>query len=116
MKRWKLISIQDPYKKGQNQMMGPQDPTYLVTFRDGGFAVYNQMDYQEGRWAINKTKTKLALIYDQPQQDLANPKKFKPDFRYKISKMTPDSLILQIQGRHGWVTKKYVACEEEGAG
>ena len=105
---WKLIQSRDPYMGGQVYIQDPGNPQYILMHRNGAFKEHDNVNVSFGNWYTNKEKNRLALVY-YIQNGLSVPDERQIiDYRYEIQKVSQDSLILGIQGRHGIVKKIYI--------
>lgn len=115
---WRLQKTFDPYDGGKTLVRDSLNPQYLLVAKDGAFREYDNDNHSEGRWYINKDKTRMALVYDiQNGLTLENEPQSEPEemhYRYEIREVSPEKLVLAIQGRHGMVEKTYIQVEMEG--
>ena len=105
---WQLVSTKDPYDGGKYYPQDPANPHYILMHHNGAFKEHDNANVSFGNWYINQNKDRLALVY-YIQNGISIPdEKQVLDYRYVIKKVTKDSLLLDIQGRHGMVTKAYI--------
>lgn len=112
---WNWVHTVDPYDGGKDYDTSEDAYRSLDLADDGTFTEISKEQVQEGIWMLNKEKDALALIYGKEQKasvDLR--RRIAPHkYRYKLKKLTQDSLILAVQGRHGYVIETYLAGELE---
>ena len=99
--RWVLAQMYDPYQQGYTYYGDTTNPTYLEIYKNGRFKQFQKDQHSEGEWKLNKTREKLALIYEI-RKGIEVPEDLRDDFfRYEIDKLSKDTLQLAIPGRHG---------------
>ena len=117
--RWQLTQIYDPYDGGKTIIRDSLNPEYLIVGKDGAFKEYDNENHSEGRWFINKDKTRMALLYEVQngmtvEADSGKKAREMPEelrYRYEIREISREKLVLAIQGRHGMVEKTYVTAD-----
>ena len=106
---WQLINTHDPYNGGVSYPQDPANPHYILLHKNGAFKEHDNANVSFGNWYLNKNKNRLALVY-YIQNGISIPdEKQVIDYRYEVKKVSKDSLILGIQGRHGIVTQTYIS-------
>ena len=107
-KRWVLAQMYDPYQKGYTYYGDTSNPAYLEIYRNGRFIRYQSDFISEGNWKLNRTKDKIALIYEirngvEVAEDLRD-----NFFRYEIANLSRDTFLLAVQGRHGMMKELWL--------
>lgn len=111
--KWQLISQYDPYNGGKYYRPDSSNSQYFILINDGSFREYDTFNYSEGSWLMNKSRDRVALVYLIQNGIKIPPEKRDTTFRYELKTISPDSLVLAIQGRHGMMAKTYLNVSTE---
>jgi hypothetical protein len=105
---WRLVQVYDPYQQNTYSPGDEGNPSFLRITRKGKFAEYDTLNYREGRWFLDTTRTKIRLAYTHENKTKIERADRDPYFRFQLVKLTKDSLVLGVQGRHGIVERTYL--------
>ena len=102
---WYWAETVDAYQGGTKMEASQSEWRLLSLHTDQTFLQETAYGSETGFWALNPEKWTLAL--------LTGPRATRriireSDYRHRIRRLTPDSLVLARQGRHGDVTETYV--------
>lgn len=108
--RWILHSTFDPYQKGTYYLGDQGNPEVLELASSGVFHQYDSTQQSYGQWFMNPTDSTMNFRYEIRNNKLISPSEHDRHGRqqYRLMKMTPDSLILEVQGRHGMLIITYL--------
>ena len=110
VEKWNWAHSYDPYDEGKNYEASASDYKALSFNEDGTFEEISTEEVKEGVWMLNKQKDALALVYGKGKVSGDLRRQLAPyKYRYKLKKLTDDSLVMAIQGRHGFVIETYLS-------
>jgi hypothetical protein len=110
-RRWRWVRTVDPYQGGTTMTPSREVASrWLIFHEDGLYQREEGKQSESGLWRMGPQSARLALL-NGPR---ATRETFREsDFRHEIRALTPDSLALAWQGRHGYVVEQYVAADPE---
>lgn len=108
--RWVLHSTFDPYQRGTYYMEDQGNPEVLELASTGIFHQYDSAQQSYGQWFMNPADSTMSFRYEIRNNKLIAGEDPKASGRqqYRLMKMTEDSLILEVQGRHGMLVITYL--------
>lgn len=113
LQRWVLHSTFDPYRQGTYYMGDQGNPEILELAFTGVFHQYDSAQQSYGQWFMNTVDSSMNFRYEIRNNVLISPAENGPKSRqrYRLMKMNQDSLVLQVQGRHGMMVITYLPAE-----
>lgn len=111
--RWVLHSTFDPYQRGTYYLGDAGNPEVLELASSGVFHQYDSIQQSYGQWFMNPADSTLSFRYEIRNNKLISSSDHELSGRqqYRLTKMTGDSLILEVQGRHGMLVITYLPVE-----
>ncbi len=108
--RWVLHSTFDPYQQGTYYLGDAGNPEVLELASNGVFHEYDSVQQSYGQWFMNPADSTMSLRYEIRNNKLiaASNHELSGRQQYRLMKMTGDSLILEVQGRHGMLVITYL--------
>ena len=115
LQRWVRFSTFDPYQKGTSYPGDAGNPEILELSDEGEFHEFDTAQQSYGHWFVNPADSTFSLRYEVRNNQLIDESSVPESARqvYKLIKMTTDSLILEVQGRHGMLTICYLPASTE---
>lgn len=113
LKRWVLHSTFDPYQRGTYYLGDAGNPEVLELASSGVFHQYDSTQQSYGQWFMNPADSTMSFRYEIRNNKLLTSSDHELSGRqqYRLTKMTGDSLILEVQGRHGMLVITYLPVE-----
>lgn len=110
LKRWVLHSTFDPYQRGTYYLEDQGNPEVLELASTGVFHQYDSAQQSYGQWFMNPADSTMSFRYEIRNNKLISSTDHERSGRqqYRLMKMTGDSLILEVQGRHGMLVITYL--------
>lgn len=110
LKRWVLHSTFDPYQRGTYYLEDQGNPEILELASTGVFHQYDSTQQSYGQWFMNQVDSTMSFRYEIRNNKLVSSADHEKSGRqqYRLMKMTGDSLILEVQGRHGMLVITYL--------
>lgn len=114
LQKWVLHSTFDPYQRGTYYLGDHSNPEMLELASDGIFHQYDSVQQSYGQWFMNAADSSMSFRYEIRNNKLltSSDPEASGRQRYKLMKMSQDSLILEVQGRHGMLVITYLPVEE----
>lgn len=115
LQRWVLHSTFDPYQGGKEYPCDPQNPEILELAPSGVFHQYDTAQQSFGQWFLNPLNKTMNLRYEVRNNrylSASDPKAAGRE-QYILKQMTADSLIMEVQGRHGMLVLTYLPFKED---
>jgi len=102
---WFWVQTMDAYQGGTKMEATESEWRMLSLRTDQTFLQETPYQSETGFWALDEKKWTLALLvgHRATRRIIRD-----SDYRHEIQRLTPDSLILRRQGRHGYVTESYL--------
>ena len=100
----------DPYEQGYGYPADPHNLECLELASNGTFHEYDSARQSFGQWFVNPAESTLSLRYEIRNGHWVQPDDPEGSGRqvYLLKQMTSDSLVLEVQGRHGMMVITYL--------
>lgn len=115
LQRWVLYSTFDPYQDGKMYPCDPANPEILELAATGVFHQYDTAQQSYGQWFVNPLTQTMNLRYEVRNNRYltsSDPNEAGKQ-QYYLKRMTADSLVMEVQGRHGMLILTYLPYQEE---
>ncbi|GAB4403034.1 MAG: hypothetical protein OHK0039_01660 [Bacteroidia bacterium] len=109
IREWAWVKSYDPYAGGQTTAADKQETRQLAFRADGRLIETTPDQTRQGFWLIDDDGKALALIFSAADQAPARQDLRSWDYRHHIRTLTQQELVLEWQGRHGYVVEWYKA-------